>query len=83
MAGLAGIFVECSFKFISRLKAYDKISKKIDIWRKAYDCVLRLTSIHRKTKKVFALNSNFLKFLKNFIFVVRLKTVARLPIVVT
>ena len=51
VAELAGIFVECSFKFISRLKAYDKISKKIDIWRKAYDCVLRLTSIHRKTKK--------------------------------
>ena len=28
VAELAGIFVECSFKFISRLKAYDKISKK-------------------------------------------------------
>ena len=51
VAELAGIFVEYSFKFISRLKAYDKISKKIDIWRKAYDCVLRLTSFHRKTKK--------------------------------
>ena len=51
VAELAGIFIECSFKFISRLKAYDKISKKIDIWRKAYDCVLRLTSIHRKAKK--------------------------------
>ena len=25
VAELAGIFVECSFKFISRLKAYDKI----------------------------------------------------------
>ena len=34
-AELAGIFVECSFKFISRLKAYDKISKKFDIWHKA------------------------------------------------
>ena len=51
VAELAGIFVECSFKFISRLKVYDKISKKIDIWRKVYDFVLRLTSIHRKTKK--------------------------------
>ena len=50
VAELAEIFVEYSFKFISRLKAYDKISKKIDIWRKAYDCVLRLTSIHRKAK---------------------------------
>ena len=29
VAELAGIFVECSFKFISRLKAYDTISKKI------------------------------------------------------
>ena len=28
VAELAGIFIECSFKFISRLKAYDKISKK-------------------------------------------------------
>ena len=28
VAELAGIFVEFSFKFISRLKAYDKISKK-------------------------------------------------------
>ena len=26
VAELAGIFVECSFKFISGLKAYDKIS---------------------------------------------------------
>ena len=51
VAELAGIFVECSFKFISHLKAYDKISKNTDIWRKAYDCVLRLTSIHRKTKE--------------------------------
>ena len=25
VAELSGIFVECSFKFISRLKAYDKI----------------------------------------------------------
>ena len=48
---LAGIFVECSLKFISRLKADHKILKKSDIWRKAYDCVLRLKSIHRKTKK--------------------------------
>ena len=81
---MAGIFVECSFKFISRLKAYEKISKKFDIWREAYDCVLRLSSIHRETKKVFTLSLKFLKFyLKNLIFVVRLKTVARLPIVVT
>ena len=29
IAELAGIFVECLFKFISRLKAYDKISKKL------------------------------------------------------
>ena len=28
LAELAGIFVEYSFKFISRLKAYDKISKR-------------------------------------------------------
>ena len=83
VAELAGIFVEYSCKFISSLKTYNKISKKNDIWRKAYDCVLRLTSIHRKTKKVLIRNSNFLKFLKNFIFVVRLKTVARLPIVVS
>ena len=51
VAELAGIFVGCSFKFILRLKAYDKISKKFDIWCKAYDCVLRLTSIRRETKK--------------------------------
>ena len=40
VAELAGIFVECSFKFISGLKAYDKIYKKKQqqqkkIWRKA------------------------------------------------
>ena len=29
VAEMAGIFVECSFKFISRLNAYDKISKKL------------------------------------------------------
>ena len=29
IAELSGIFVECSFKFISRRKAYDKISKKL------------------------------------------------------
>ena len=29
VAELAGIFVECSFKFISRLKANDKISKNV------------------------------------------------------
>ena len=51
IAELAGIFIECSIRFISRLKAYDKISKKFDIWHKAYDCVLRLTSIHRETKR--------------------------------
>ena len=29
VAELTGIFVECTFKFISRLIAYDKISKKL------------------------------------------------------
>ena len=83
VAELAGIFVECSFKFISRLKAYDKISKKIDIWRKAYDCALRLTSINRKTKKCSHLIWTFWNFFKNLMFVVRFKTVARLPIAVS
>ena len=49
VAELAGIFVECSFKFISRLKAYDKISKKFDIWSKAYDCVLRRFIVRQKS----------------------------------
>ena len=42
VAELAGIFVECSFKFISRLKAYEKkMISDNDI--KASDCVLRFT----------------------------------------
>ena len=50
VAELAGIFVECSFKFISRLKAYDKIPKKL-ISGARLTIVLRLTSIQCKTKK--------------------------------
>ena len=64
------------------LKTYDKISKTFDILRKAYDGVVRVKTISRKTKKCSHLFCIMVKNRKILIFVVRLKTVVRLTIIV-
>ena len=69
-------------RFMESLKTNDKISKTFDILRKAYDGVLRVKTISRKTKKCLHLFCIMVKNRKILIFVVRLKTVVRLTIIV-
>ena len=69
-------------QFMESLKIYDKISKTFNILRKAYDAVVRVKTISRKTKKCSHLFWIMVKNRKILIFAVRLKTVVRLLIIV-